>query len=93
MVNVSSFVLVCLGMPKHAKHQVRTSSLNILTVLAQVTRLQDKILKELEGIESSPHEYLTGSPHLTNCIKEVLRLFPAGPLLLRETMDHFQLGA
>lgn len=54
-----------------------------LMLLGMYSDHQEKIVKELK----------TGShTHLMKCIKEALRLFPAGPFIFRETVDHFQIG-
>lgn len=58
---------------------------------------QDKVYKEVIstlGMEDRfiEMEDVKNMPFLEQCIKETMRLFPAGPLILREPTDNLKLS-
>lgn len=59
--------------------------------------LQDKVYKEVINVLGTEDRFIEmkdvqNMPYLEQCIKETLRLFPTGPLILREATDFFKLS-
>lgn len=58
---------------------------------------QEKVYKEVISVLGTEDRYIEmkdvqNMPFLEQCIKETLRLFPTGPLILREATDDFKLS-
>lgn len=68
-----------------------------LLMLAIHPHMQEKVYKEVISVLGTEDRYIEmkdvqNMPFLEQCIKETLRLFPTGPLILREATDDFKLS-
>jgi cytochrome P450 len=56
-----------------------------LAVIASNTGVEQKVRRELDGVDPSSPEDLDGLTYLEGCLQEAMRLWPTTPLLARET--------
>tara|TARA_R110001592_G_scaffold363248_3_gene682146 strand:- start:49621 stop:50979 length:1359 start_codon:yes stop_codon:yes gene_type:complete len=78
-----------------AAHDTTTSALTMVTYhLAHNQQWQQRLREELQGLGKSHLEYedLSQVTDLDHCFKEVLRLNPPVPMMMRRTVEEVELG-